>query len=37
MQPGAIRAIDYEIMDKAQAEQIGLRATSLAGKLRAAI
>lgn len=34
MQPGAIRAIDYEIMDKAQAERIGLRGTSLEGKLR---
>lgn len=37
MQPGAIRAIDYEIMDKAQAARIGLRDTSLAGELRAAI
>jgi hypothetical protein len=32
MQPGALRAIDYEIIDKAQGQQIGLRATSLAGK-----
>jgi hypothetical protein len=35
MQPGAIRAIDYEIMDKVQAARIGLKGTSLAGALRA--
>jgi len=27
MQPGAIRAIDYEIMDKVQAARIGLKGT----------
>ncbi len=37
MRPRAIRAIYYEIMDKAQAELIGLRDTTLAGELRAAI
>ena len=35
MQPGAIRAIDYEVMDMAQAARIGLRDTSLTGDLRA--
>jgi hypothetical protein len=35
VQPGAVRAIEYEIMDKEQAARIGLRATSLAGELQA--
>jgi len=34
VQPGAVRAIEYEIMDKEQAARIGLRGTSLAGELQ---
>jgi hypothetical protein len=34
MQPGTIRAVTHEIMDKAQAARIGLRGMSLTGGLR---
>ena len=35
MQPGAVRAIEYEIMDQAQAARIGLGNKSLAAELQA--
>ena len=35
MQPGTVRAIEYEIVPKVQASRIGLRGTSLAGELHA--
>lgn len=34
MRPGAIRAIDYEVVDKVQAARIGLRATTEVGMVR---
>jgi hypothetical protein len=36
VQPGTVRAIEYEIVPKVQASRIGLRGTSLAGELLAA-
>jgi hypothetical protein len=36
VEPGAVRAIEYEIVPKGQAPNYGLRGTSLAGELRAA-
>jgi hypothetical protein len=35
VQPGAVRAIEYEIVDKEQAARIGLRDRLLAGELEA--
>jgi hypothetical protein len=35
VQPGAVRAIEYEIVPKGQASRIGLRGTALAGELHA--
>jgi hypothetical protein len=35
VQPGAVRAIEYEIMDMGQAARIGLGGASLAAELRA--
>jgi hypothetical protein len=35
VQPGAVRAIEYEIMDKGQAARIGLGGKSLAAELQA--
>jgi hypothetical protein len=36
VEPGAVRAIEYEIVPKGQAPNFGLRGTSLAGELRVA-
>jgi len=35
VQPGTVRAIEYEIVPKVQASRIGLRGTSLEGELHA--
>jgi hypothetical protein len=35
VQPGTVRAIEYEIVPKGQASRIGLRGTALGGELHA--